>query len=91
MYAKYHDKGLNIVGVNTMDSQDEIQKFRKEFKLTMPLVTNDNEGKSVGKQYGVVAAPTNYVIDKDGVVKASFVGYNEAALKKALKELGIEL
>jgi len=49
---------------------EEISDFRKELKLTMPLLVGGTGEDSVGKKFGVVVNPTNYVLDKDGKVVA---------------------
>lgn len=89
MYAKYKDKGLNVIAVNTQDSASAIQKFRKELKLTMPLLLGLASPVSVPKQYGIIVTPTSYVLDKNGKVVAQIIGYDEEGIKKALVHLGV--
>ena len=91
MYKKYKSQGLNVIAVNTRDDIAAIQEFRKELKLTMPLLTNSGKPESVSKQYGVLASPTNYIVDKNGKITAWFIGYDEKGMKKALADLGIKL
>lgn len=91
MYKKYKSQGLNVIAVSTRDDMEAIQKFRKELELTMPLLQNQGKKDTVSKQYGVGPTPTNYIIDKDGKVVASFIGYDEKGMKKALADLGIKL
>ena len=55
----------------------------------MPLVLGGIGEDSVATQYGVLAYPTNYVLDKDGRVVAQIIGYDEEEIKKALARLGI--
>ena len=91
MYKKYKSQGLNVIAVNTEDTLSAIQDYRAELKLTMPLVTNSGKPESVAKLYGVLASPTNYIVDKNGKITASFIGYDEQGMKKALADLGIKL
>ena len=83
-------KGLNVIGVNYSDSMEDVQAFRKEFKLSMPLVLGGAGDDSVSSVYGIKGFPTNYVLDKDGNVVAQIITGNMDAIKKALAELGIE-
>ena len=69
---------------------DEISEFRKEFKLSMPLLVGGTGDTSVQKKYGVVATPTNYVLDKDGKVIAQIIGGDMEAIREALAELGVQ-
>ncbi|MCH7945145.1 MAG: TlpA family protein disulfide reductase [Armatimonadetes bacterium] len=83
-------EGLNVIGISTQDTMEEISDFRKEFKLTMPLVVGGTGDDSVPRKYGIVAAPTNYVLDKDGKVVAHIIGGDMEAIRAALAELGVQ-
>ncbi len=69
---------------------EEISDFRKELKLTMPLLVGGTGEDSVGKKFGVVVNPTNYVLDKDGKVVAQIIGGDMEAIRAALAELGVQ-
>ena len=83
-------KGLNVIGVNLDDSLEQVKSFRKELKLTMPLVLGGGGDKGVSKMYGVRGFPTNYVLDKDGTVVAQIIGGDMDAIKEALAKLGVK-
>ena len=76
--------------MNTQDSSSAIRQFRKDFKLTMPLLLGSGDPKSVPKLYGVVVTPTNYVLDKDGKVVAQIIGGDMDAINEALAKLGVK-
>jgi cytochrome c biogenesis protein CcmG, thiol:disulfide interchange protein DsbE len=90
MYEKFSGNGLNMVAVNGFDTAEVAKKFRTEFKLTMPFALGGTDEKSVSRSYGVMAYPTTYILDKDGVVKARYVGDKTKEMLKVLAELGIE-
>lgn len=69
---------------------EQISEFRKELKLSMPLLVGGTGDDSVGKKFGVVVNPTNYVLDKDGVVIAQIIGGDMDAIRAALAELGVQ-
>ncbi|MCH8979495.1 MAG: TlpA family protein disulfide reductase [Armatimonadetes bacterium] len=81
--------GLNVIGINWDDTMEDVQAFRKEFKLTMPLVLGGSGDEAISSIYGVKGFPTNYVLDKDGVVVAQIIGGDMDAIKKALAGLGV--
>ena len=41
-----------------------------------PSVLMDEYG-IIGKRYAVTALPCNFVVDKNGILKAKYFGYNE--------------
>ncbi len=79
---------------------EEISDFRKELKLTMPLLVGGTLSSpvpptrsgddSVPSKYGVVVNPTNYVLDKDGKVVAQIIGGDMEAIRAALAKLGVQ-
>ena len=89
MYKAMKSKGLNVIGVNYNDTMEDVQAFRKEFKLTMPLVLGGSDAKGVSAVYGVTGYPTNFVLDKDGKVVAKIIGGDIEAIKEALAGLGV--
>ncbi len=85
MMSGYHRKnrwrGFEIVGVITKDSVAPSKLTKLAAALSYPLAT-DLKGK-----YGILGAvPTNYVIDKKGIVRFADVGSFEDAEFTALIE-----
>jgi hypothetical protein len=79
-----------MVAINGFEAAAVAQKFRKDNKLTIPFVLGGSGETGVSKVYGVVAYPTTYILDKNGVVKAQIIGGDTAAMKKVLAELGVK-
>jgi thiol-disulfide isomerase/thioredoxin len=70
--AKYHDRGLTVVGVHTPETDTEysLDNVRREVPslgIKYAVVT-DNDYKT-WKAYNVVAWPTMFVIDKQGRIR----------------------
>ena len=73
-YEAYHDRGLEILAVNTtyQDSQAAAAGFVQEFGLTFP-VPLDQTGE-VSRSYLLRALPTSFFIDREGVIQAVVIG-----------------
>jgi len=73
-----------------VDQADEVTRYlsRNHFDLPVGL---DGSGHSarVARQYGVLACPTNYVLDPSGKVVFRCVGFDEAGMRAALRQLGL--
>ena len=86
-------KGLELVAVNGSDEKAVIQKYFDENKFTFNV---GMAGKTVGAaydiagKYGVMAYPTNYLLDPNGKVLYRSVGFDEPGLRKALEAAGIK-
>jgi peroxiredoxin len=74
---QHGDKGLLVVAVLTQDTskEDRVRKFMRELGVTISVLTD--EYGIIGKRYSVTALPCNFVVDKDGVLKAKYFGYGE--------------
>lgn len=44
----------------------------------------------VAEKYGVMAYPTNYLVNAEGKVVWRGVGFDEAAMRKALEQAGLK-
>jgi thiol-disulfide isomerase/thioredoxin len=75
--AKYHDRGLTIVGVHTPETQSEyvIDIVRREVPslgIKYAIVTDNDY--TTWKAYGVAAWPTMFVLDRQGRIRWLHVG-----------------
>ncbi len=73
VYNKYHDKGLEIIGVS-LDRQGQKDKWLKAIeddKLTWHHVSNLNYfNDPVARQYNIQAIPATFILDADGKIVA---------------------
>ncbi len=72
LYKDYKDRGLIILGINDMETEEEVGAFMEEYKLTFPTVL-DKSGK-VFTQYRVFAIPTSFIIDREGRLMGKVFG-----------------
>ena len=77
-----------VLGVNSMETSDEVRVFTEANKLSFPVVL-DSDGL-VGQQYLVNGLPTTLFIDEKCVLKIRHVGaLNSQLLDEYLMELGV--
>jgi peroxiredoxin len=70
-YAKYHDKGFEIVGISLDQSEVALKNFVKEKAMTWPQYFDGRGWDSkLGKQYGVTSIPATYLLGRDGHIVA---------------------
>jgi thiol-disulfide isomerase/thioredoxin len=94
--ARYAPKGLRVIGVHApeFDHEKDAERVRakmQEFKLDHPMML-DNDfhyWRALGNRYW----PAYYLIDKQGLIRATYVGETHAgdtramAIEKKLQEL----
>ena len=82
---KYRAQGLQIVGVDEMESKSDAKKFIDKYKLVYPAVIDDGR---VGTQYRVNGMPVHVFIDRSGTIKNIVVGeMNRSEIGSALQQI----
>ena len=84
-------QGLSVVGVvwNDPSSVEEIKEFQKEMKLDYTVLLG---GESIADKFGgIAAAPTTFIIDREGRIRQKIIGQRsrasfEASVKPLLGE-----
>ena len=71
----YQDKPFKVLLVNVMESKNIVKDFWKEEKITLPVVL-DKFGK-VSAQYNVRSHPVKFLIDGQGKLMATGLGYRD--------------
>lgn len=66
LYAKYHDKGLNIIGVDVWDKVDAHKAAVQQLEIQYPQFV-DTTGIAA-KLYGIMGIPTIILLDRKGVI-----------------------
>ncbi|WP_296383844.1 TlpA disulfide reductase family protein [Winogradskyella sp.] len=92
VYEKYHDKGLEIIGVS-LDGQSRQQNPKKAWldaiekdKLTWNHVSNLKYfNDPIAKLYNITAIPATYILDSEGKIVAT--NLRGKALELKVKEL----
>jgi peroxiredoxin len=73
VYQDLKDKNFEIIAVNVGQSQDHVTSFVKEYKLTFPMLVD--EQSVIAKQYGIRGLPTNFFINPDLTVHKMIIGW----------------
>jgi thiol-disulfide isomerase/thioredoxin len=80
-------QGLSVVGITT-DDAEQAAIFAEKFQMRYPVVV-DKDG-ATSRAYGINGLPTMILVDKKGVVRDVFVGFDpagEARLDAAVRKL----
>ena len=65
-------RGLSVLAVNIQESHSAVAAWAREKKVTIPILL-DADGE-VTRQYGVIATPTVFLIDREGRLLGRLVG-----------------
>ncbi|PYU77432.1 MAG: hypothetical protein DMG51_20775 [Acidobacteria bacterium] len=82
----YGGHAVTFLGISQDDARSTT-KFAREHGITFPILIDDENGYVVSNAYGLTNVPTIFLIDIDGTVKMSSMGFD----KKDLETVGAEL
>ena len=75
-------RGFQVLAVLTQDTSAKPEAVKKLFQdLAVDLPVLLDEYGIIGKRYGVTALPCNALIDKDGILRAKYLGYSDDVKK----------
>ncbi len=72
MHRELSGRSLSVLAVNIQESPSTVAAWVREKKVTIPVVL-DADGE-VTRQYGVIATPTVFLIDREGRLVGRVVG-----------------
>lgn len=81
IYKRYGGDGATILGVSQDDARDT-KDFAKEFGVTFPMALDEKQkGYPASNAYGLTSVPTIFLIETDGTVKVSCMGFDKKDLE----------
>jgi len=73
---KQYKNDLQILGVSLdTGTKNDVAPFMKEYKMNYPVLFANNE--VVNNYGGIEAIPTTFIIDQEGNIINSFIGYHD--------------
>ena len=66
-YRAYRDRGVEFVGVNIRDSEDDAREFLRDFDVTYPVVSDVDQ--VLARHLDVFGLPQTFFVDGDGFIR----------------------
>jgi peroxiredoxin len=85
MYKRYGAGETSFLGIS-QDNAKATKEFADEYGVTFPVLLDD-PGYPVSNAYGITNVPTSYLIDTDGKVKLTCMGFNRKDLEVIAADL----
>lgn len=79
LYKSYGGSDVTFVGISQDDARST-KSFAAEYGVTFPLVM-DEKDYPASSAYGLTNVPTIFLIDTDGTVKVSIMGFDKRDLE----------
>ena len=85
LYKQFGGDGVTFLGISQDDAR-ATKEFSRQYGVTFPIVM-DEKGYPASNAYRLTMVPTIFLIDMDGTVKVSSMGFNKYDLEKIASEL----
>jgi thiol-disulfide isomerase/thioredoxin len=87
-FQEKHKDKLVVLGINSGDTQEKMEKFLQENDYTWQQLMNDRKNTSDNfvSRFNVQGFPTKFIIDPEGIIVKRFLGSGEGAFE-LLEEL----
>jgi peroxiredoxin len=87
IYKRYGSNGVTFLGISQDDAK-ATKDFAREFGVTFPMLLDEQQkGYPVSNAYGLTMVPTIFLIETDGSVKVSCMGFDKKDLESVAREL----
>lgn len=85
LHQRYGSGGATFLGISQDDAR-ATKSFASEYGVTFPIVLDD-KGYPVSNAYGLTNVPTIFLIETDGKVKVSSMGFDKKDLETIASQL----
>jgi peroxiredoxin len=86
LFQIHKPEPCSFLGVS-QDNAADTQAFAKRYGITFPIAIDDAARYVVSNAYKLTTVPTVYLVDRDGVIQVSSVGW----ARKDVEELNLKL
>lgn len=87
LYKRHGGDGVTFLGISQDDGRDTTE-FAKEFGVTFSMLLDEKRnGYPASNAYSLTSVPTIFLIDTDGTVKISCMGFDKKDLESIAAEL----
>ncbi len=76
VYRANHDDRITVLGIS-QDNAAKTRQFLREYGVTFPVAIDDLDSYTVSNAYGLTNVPTAFLIDANGGVDVSSVGWSK--------------
>ena len=88
LYETYKDRGFNVVAVDGKRQTDLATKFIEENGLTYTALENGEDDAEVAMSvFGVQGYPTSFLIDREGRIMFSHLGFEAGDEEKLAEDI----
>ncbi|MDA1013317.1 MAG: TlpA disulfide reductase family protein [Planctomycetota bacterium] len=88
LYADYHDRGFEVIGISLDEEREIVDRFQAKWELPWPLVVSIQGRGPIRTRYRVETIPSMFLVDKTGKIVAADL--TNDSLRRAVAKLVAE-
>lgn len=85
LQSKYRERGLSILAISVDNEPENVKTFLKKYDIKLHGLWDRD--KKTAEAYAVEAMPSSYLIDRNGIVRAIYRGYDPKEFKRLEAEV----
>lgn len=85
LLRQYQKQGFEALAVNIGETRGQVDAYFKGRELGLRVLMDPKGGSSVS--FRVRALPTSVLVDKDGYIRSTFIGFEEGALPRYREQI----
>lgn len=82
---KFRKRGLSILAISVDNEPENVKAFLKKYDIKLLGLWDRN--KKTAEVYAVEAMPSSYLVDRNGIVRAIYRGYDPKEFKRLETEI----
>lgn len=86
---KYRQRGFSILAISVDNDPENVKAFLKKYDIK--LLGLWDRDKKTAEAYAVEAMPSSYLVDRNGIVRAIYRGYDPKEFKRLETEVEVLL
>jgi cytochrome c biogenesis protein CcmG/thiol:disulfide interchange protein DsbE len=84
LHKTFAEQGLQVLAVNMDENRADAEKFLLRYPAQFSIIQGNSE---LAKQFAIPGLPAAYLVDKNGIVVAKHMGFNDKSAKKTSAQI----
>ena len=85
LLRQYQKQGFEVLAVNIGETRSQVDAYFKGREPLLRVLMDPKGGSTVS--FRVRALPTSVLVDKDGYIRSTFIGFEEGALPRSREQI----
>jgi peroxiredoxin len=85
LWERHRDEGFRVLAINVDEDVEKARAFVDEYQIPFPVLLDTD--RTVSSSYRVPGFPTHFIVDRNGRIRFSGLGFNLSDLRAVSEEV----